>query len=66
VHIGPVYRYGGNVSAFAGTTTELTIADSAALDDIRFSPQPIPEPTTIALAMLSLPAIALVFRRRVR
>jgi hypothetical protein len=56
--------YAGDISQFAGQTAELRITvlpaplqsnSSLELDDIVFSPQPVPEPTTItALALMAL------------
>jgi hypothetical protein len=60
---GPNYTiYGGDVSAYAGATGELrftasTISPStwgSALDNIFFSGQPVPEPTTSALFAIAV------------
>jgi hypothetical protein len=41
--------YGGDISAFAGQTGELRFEGGAFLDNIFFSPQPIPEPSGFGL-----------------
>jgi hypothetical protein len=59
--------YGGNVSAFAGQSEQLIFSASAGvnniwtIDDIQFSPSPVPEPTEFALATLGI--LLLGFRR---
>lgn len=72
---GNIVTLGGDVSAFAGSNAQLIITAAGtpggsffyqenyfALDDIVFSPNAIPEPSTIAL--LGLGAIGLLMRRR--
>ena len=49
--------YGANVSQFAGDSGQLLFSlpaydGSAALDNIQFSPSPVPEPSTLALCAL--------------
>jgi hypothetical protein len=47
---GPNYTlYGADVSAFAAQTIALTITGGGVVDDIQFSPQPIPEPSVFGL-----------------
>jgi hypothetical protein len=46
--------YGGNISAYAGQTGELRLQGFGQLDNIHFSNQPIPEPTTLSLFGLGL------------
>lgn len=48
-------RLAGDVTAFAGSTAELTFgtgAYRACFDDVRFSAQPVPEPSVFALSAL--------------
>lgn len=45
--------YGGDISAFAGITGELSFRGSRLLDNIQFSNLPIPEPSTLGLLGLS-------------
>ena len=59
---------GADISAFAGTTTEFKIAntsmklhDPVIVDDIVFSPVPIPEPSHVALT--SMGVLVLLFLR---
>lgn len=72
---GYVVTMGGDVSAFAGTNVELTITSAGppggvglagenyfAVDDISFSPNPVPEPSTLVL--LTLGAVGLQVRRK--
>jgi hypothetical protein len=58
----------GDISGFAGQTGELRFTalpnDGAMLDDIQFSPVPIPEPTVSDLAALGAAALAWRFARR--
>jgi hypothetical protein len=66
---GPNYTlYGADISAFAGQTEQLTFSalddqypNNWAIDDIQFSSEPVPEPTTFALAALG--GLLLGFRR---
>lgn len=59
----------GNVSAFAGLSTQLTFStttggsegDFLYFDDIQFSPSSVPEPSTLALAAMG--GLLLVWRR---
>jgi hypothetical protein len=70
VSLGNGYA-GGNISAFAGTTAQLTIStvdslpvgshDWVYFDDIQFSSSPVPEPGEFALGALG--ALLLGFRR---
>ena len=66
--------YGGDISQFAGQAVELTFTEpptppgqpepsSAVLDDIVFSPSAIPEPSTLGLLWMGLPALLLSRRR---
>jgi len=62
-------RVGGDVTAFAGTTADLTLSTGtyfAYFDDVQFSDQPIPEPGVLGLAALgaSLVGWRVVRRRR--
>jgi PEP-CTERM motif len=62
-------RIAGNISAFAGTVSQLTIStiNSQAwlyFDDIQFSSSAVPEPSTLAL--LGLCGFLVVARRRLR
>lgn len=59
----PLVQYGtsgsniimaGDISAFAGRTGELVFSGGGLFDAIQFSPQPIPEPTSIALVILGV------------
>ena len=65
------FLYGGDVSQFAGQTAELRITvlpphsaptSDVELDDIIFSPQPVPEPAIRTITLLAL--IALITRSR--
>jgi len=63
--------YAGEISAFAGTTTDvrivntsMTIHDPVVLDNIVFSPVAVPEPSTLALAVLGFLVFAFGFRKR--
>jgi hypothetical protein len=63
---GPNYTiYAGDISGFAGQTGELRFTESyfgfGLLDNIQFSSDPVPEPTTFALAALG--GLLLGFRR---
>ena len=63
---------GGNITAFAGTTAQLTIStaspasvgspDWAYFDDIEFSPSPVPEPGVLSLFSMCL----LLFCKRMK
>jgi hypothetical protein len=65
--------YAGNISAFAGQTDELRFTANAGsgptvnlyLDDIQFSSSPVPEPTTLALGVLSILSFAFCRRRKI-
>ena len=51
--------YGGDISAYAGQIETLTFSTGAGssggiLDNIQFSPTPVPEPSTIPLSCLSI------------
>ena len=69
---GNIVTLAGDVSAFAGTTAQLTITAAGtpgdslenvfALDDISFSPNPVPEPSTLTL--LGLGSLGFLVRRR--
>jgi hypothetical protein len=55
VSSGPNYvLYGADASAFAGQTGTLTISAGGLLDDIVFSPNPVPEPATATLFITAL------------
>jgi hypothetical protein len=62
--------YAGDISAFAGLTTDFRIVNTALnmnpviLDNIVFSPVAVPEPSTVALAVLGFLAFAFRFRKR--
>ncbi|MDD5139103.1 MAG: PEP-CTERM sorting domain-containing protein [Verrucomicrobiales bacterium] len=65
---GPNYTlYGGDISGFAGQTTQMTFSDVGIfanfwnIDNIQFSSSPIPEPSMLALCILG--ALLLGFRR---
>lgn len=63
--------YGGDISAFAGATGELRFTErpiswpfaKAYLDDIEFSPNPIPEPSGLLLWLLSSALLSLAYLR---
>ena len=64
--------YAGDISAFAGTTTEFRIVNTATtihtpviVDNITFSPIPVPEPSMFALVGMGAMAW-LIVRRRTR
>jgi hypothetical protein len=72
---GNLVTMGGDVIAFAGTNAELTITAAGTpggnsllagpfvvMDDIVFSPNPVPEPSAIALLILG--GVGLLMRRR--
>ena len=55
------FRYGGDVSGYSGITAELKIVNTSGavqtglvVDDIGFSAQAIPEPSTWSLWLLSI------------
>jgi hypothetical protein len=59
--------YGGHVSGFAGTTAELKIVNTASVgdvhhysivDNVSFSPEAVPEPSTVALFVLGASLLA--------
>jgi len=63
VGTGPNYTlYGANISAWAGQTEELTFLapggtyNNWEIDDITFSPNPVPEPSTLALMLTAVGA----------
>ena len=63
--------YAGDISTFAGTTTEfrivntsLTVHDPVVMDNIVFSPLGVPEPSTCALVGLGITAAWLACRRK--
>jgi PEP-CTERM motif len=62
--------YGGDVSAFAGQAEQLVFAAPQGannywnLDDIQFSSQAVPEPSTLALSVLGALALVSRFVRR--
>jgi hypothetical protein len=63
--------YAGDVSAFAGTTTEFKIVntsrnihDPLIVDNFEFSPELVPEPSTLALTVLGFLSLALGCRKR--
>ena len=58
--------YGADVSMLAGQTGELRFQGSGFLDNIQFSAQPVPEPSTWALLGLSMLALSYRLKRRVR
>jgi hypothetical protein len=67
------YAYAGDVSAFAGTTTEFKIVNTTTqlhnpvvVDNIVFSSAPVPEPTTFILMFGGLAAISIFRRKRAR
>jgi hypothetical protein len=63
--------YGGDVSGFAGTTAQLVIGNSAnvndytwsIVDNILFSPAPIPEPSKVVLLLFGAPLLGWRWRR---
>ena len=66
------FQWQGDISAFAGQTAELkfTVYSSwppepyaAYLDDIRFSSEPIPEPSSVAILVFLLTAVGIFVRR---
>jgi hypothetical protein len=62
VEIGPrrgpyASSYGADISAFAGQVGELRFSGFSYFDNIRFSSQPIPEPSTLLLAMVGVGVI---------
>jgi hypothetical protein len=63
--------YAGNIAGFAGTTTDFRIVntsmnfhDPVILDNVVFSTVAVPEPSTVALAVLGFLAFAFWFRKR--
>lgn len=72
----PMMRVGdafvGDISAFAGTTTDLKIVNTTKrfmnpviVDNISFSPLPaVPEPSTVSMALVGCLAVAFGFRKR--
>lgn len=58
-------RYGGTVTSFAGQNVTLSFQPSVfgIFDDIAFSPQVVPEPSSLALLAVACGAAALRFRR---
>jgi len=60
---GPDYTiYGGNISAWAGQTEQLTFSASLgnwAIDDITFSTQAVPEPNTVELVLTAATMLGL-------
>jgi len=63
VGTGPNYTlYGANISAWAGQTEELTFLapggtyNNWEIDEITFSPNPVPEPSTLALMLAAVGA----------
>jgi hypothetical protein len=63
--------YAGDISAFAGTTTEFRIVNTSPVgdqspvvaDNIRFSPVPVPEPSSLIVIGIG---IVLFVSRRIR
>lgn len=56
--------YAANISAFAGQVETLTFSGSGILDDIQFSPEAIPEPSTAPLVFLGSGILFYVRRLR--
>ncbi|MDQ6630380.1 MAG: PEP-CTERM sorting domain-containing protein [Verrucomicrobiota bacterium] len=65
--------YGGEISAFAGQTEQLTIAalnqpgfypNNWNIDNIQFSSSAVPEPSTIALAIIGFASLGWFCRRK--
>ena len=56
--------YAADVSSFAGQVETLTFSEAGYLDDIQFSPEAIPEPSSAALVFLG--SSILVYIRRIR
>ena len=64
---GPNYTiFGGDISAYAGQTGELRFQGGGFLDNIFFSPTPIPEPGVVTLSTLGTVLLAWRFLRRTR
>lgn len=67
VQVGATANYdilAGDISSFAGQTGELRFQGAGTLDDIRFSTQAVPEPSTVAI--LAAGAVYLGWRSRRR
>ena len=56
--------YAADVSAFAGQMETLTFSGGGILDDIQFSPEAIPEPSTASLVFLGSGVLLYVRKRR--
>ena len=56
--------FGGNISSFDNQTGELLFQGGGLLDNIFFSNQPIPEPSTVGLFGLSAVVLGWRFRRK--